>query len=126
MPKPPPIESNQERKKRSSAWGLAIANQLALPGLGTVMAGRRIGYLQLLFSVSGVVLTTAFLFWSIPNLRDWLPPPEDETIVLANFEKWKPWFLIAGLGIVLFFTGWCLALFSSQSIVRKRGTTADP
>ena len=119
MPHPPPLKSDDARKTTSARWGLAIANQFALPGLGTVMAGRKIGYLQLLFSVSGVVLTTTFLIWSVPNLRDWMPPPEDEALILAKFEKWKPWFLVAGAGIVLFFAGWCMALVSSRSIVAQ-------
>ena len=99
---------------------MAVANQLALPGLGTVMAGRKIGYLQLAFSMCGVVLTTTFLIWCVPNLGDWIPTPEDEEVILATWDKWKMWLLVAGLGFTTFLIGWCMALFSSQSIVREQ------
>ncbi len=101
---------------------MAVANQLALPGLGTVMAGRKIGYVQLAFSIGGVLLTTSFLIWCFPNLGDWFPPPVDDDVVLANLKKWLPWLFIAGTGILSFFIGWCMALFSSQSIIRERST----
>ena len=119
-PGPPPLKPGTGTKSRGSAWGMAVANQLALPGLGTIMAGRRIGYVQLAFSACGVLLTTSFLVWCVPNLSDWFPPPDDETILMENFEKWLPWLLIAGSGIVFFFIGWCMALFSSRSIIREQ------
>jgi ABC-type uncharacterized transport system permease subunit len=123
MPQPPPLKpTSAAAKNRSVAWGMVVANQLALPGLGTVMAGRKIGYVQLAFSIFGVLLTTSFLIWCFPNLGDWFPPPEDDAVVMANFEKWQPWFLIAGSGIVSYFIGWCMALFSSQSIVREQSS----
>lgn len=122
MTKPPPLKPSPSAKKAGSAWGMAVANQLALPGLGTVMAGRKIGYVQLAFSICGVLLTTSFLIWCFPNIGDWVPPPEDDAVVMANFKKWLPWFLIAGAGIIFFFIGWCMALFSSQSIIREQST----
>lgn len=123
MQKPPPVSPPSKKKDRFGRWGLAVANQLALPGLGTVMAGRKIGYVQLLFSVSGFILTTAFLIWALPNIGDWIPPSSDENVVIANFEKWKTWFIVAATGIALFFVGWCMALFSSRSIVRNHQQT---
>jgi len=120
MPGPPPLKSSSRTRNRGRAWGIAVANQLALPGLGTVMAGRKIGYVQLAFSVLGVLMTTSFLVWCVPNFGDWFPPPEDDSILMAHLEKWLPWLLIAGTGVLFFGIGWFMALFSSRSIIREQ------
>lgn len=112
-PQPPPLR----KKSRVHSWGLAVANQLALPGLGTVLAGRKIGYVQLLLSAIGLTLTSAFIAWSVPNMGDWLNVPQDDQQILANFEKWKPWLAVAFAGIAIVAVSWIWALFSSRSIL---------
>ena len=49
-----------KRLSQSKAWALAALNQLAFPGAGTVMAGRKIGYAQATIMVAGFVLVMLF------------------------------------------------------------------
>lgn len=114
-PQPPPLKP----KSRVHSWGLAVANQFALPGLGTVLAGRKIGYVQMLLSAIGLVLTSAFLAWSLPNMGDWLNVPQDEQKILANFDKWLPWLVCAFAGMAIIGVSWVWALFSSRSILKE-------
>ena len=58
---------------RQTAWGCFTANQFALPGLGSLAAGRRTGYTQMALALAGLALTgtfgIAFFVWFILALR---------------------------------------------------------
>ena len=43
----------------------AIVNQLAFPGLGTLMMGRRVGYAQAAVMLAGFFLTMGYLLWHL-------------------------------------------------------------
>ncbi|HAV62068.1 MAG TPA: hypothetical protein DCY13_06850 [Verrucomicrobiales bacterium] len=119
---PPPIEQRQSVSGpgRDHAWSLAVINQLALPGFGTYMAGRKTsGIVQMLLSLMGVVSGAAFLFFAISRRADWLNPPDDPDLLLANFEAWKPWLLLGAGGIVVYLIAWCWALATSARVVRR-------
>src|SRR6476620_10583886 len=98
----------------SKAWTCAATNQLAFPGLGTVMAGRKIGYVQAAIMVCGFLLTMYFFCWYIGNLvqapfqTNW-----DDQAFSREVSRQK-WTAIIGAGVCLL--AWCWALFSSLGI----------
>ena len=55
---------------RQTAWGCFTTN-LAVPGFGSLMAGRRSGYAQVVLGIGGMALTTVFglrfLVWYAAN-----------------------------------------------------------
>jgi len=124
---PPPLLPGSKGARRDRAWAVAIANQLALPGFGTVMAGRKIGYIQLGFSVTGVICLTAFLTYAIPHLGELLGqalhPSDNPDDVLDFLANWMPWLLTAVAGVTLFGTAWFWALGTSVKAVRGDSQT---
>lgn len=107
------------RARRERAWGLVIANQLALPGIGSVLAGRKVGWLQLAFSLTGIGCMTVFLAFAIPRMGDWLNPPEDPELVFAVFEKWRPWLMLSVIGIGLVAFSWVWSLGTSRQVLKE-------
>ena len=100
---------------RSIAWGCLTSN-VALPGSGSLMAGRRIGYAQLVFTVSGMILSTLFgiqfILWQLANWSRYHGPNADPDLLeLWLHIRWT----LAGFG--LFVLGLLWALFTSFSIL---------
>ena len=103
----------------ATAWGCLTSN-LAIPGSGTLAAGRRSGYVQGLLAIAGFALTTVFgarfMGWYFANFarlqEEWVDP------FAAAGEVWMAvrW---AVLGMALFALGWLWALGSSLLIVRE-------
>jgi hypothetical protein len=123
-PTPPPLNpagAKNAKSRREQAWVVAIAN-LALPGFGTVMAGRKVGYLQLGLSVLGVICFTVFLTYAIPHLGELLQqlsnPTDDPDDALDFLAHWLPWMAVAFAGIILCVTAWFWALGTSVKGVR--------
>lgn len=112
---------------RLRGWVVAILNQLALPGLGTVMAGRRIGYAQLLLSIAGFVCINLFLVLALPDLsalvKEALRPSDDAFALINLLEKWKLRLALGFAGIVLFGIAWLWALGTSVNAVRGKDKT---
>ena len=108
MPKPLTI---------SKAWSCAAMNQLAFPGIGTVMARRKIGYFQAAIMISGFLLTMYFFCWYIGSLlqapfqNDW-----NETRFYAEVARRK-W--IGIIGGIICAAAWLWALMSSLSIIKE-------
>ena len=103
---------------RQTAWGCFTTN-LALPGFGSLVAGRVTGYAQALLAVGGMMLTLAFgarfLGWYVANWS-WLSG--DQTDVITKLaEVWRAvrWPV---LGIGVFAVGWLWALATSWQILR--------
>jgi len=103
----------------ATAWGCLTSN-LAIPGSGTLAAGRRSGYVQGLLAITGFALTTVFgarfMGWYFANFarlqEEWVDP------FAAAGEVWMAvrW---AVLGMALFALGWLWALGSSLCILRE-------
>ena len=63
------METNRKSLDRNKATAYFGAN-LGLPGLGSIMAGRRItGILQLLIALTGFAMTLVFAVWFIKTWR---------------------------------------------------------
>ena len=94
--------------KRSEAWGCAALNLLLWPGLGTYVAGRRVGgFVQLGLSAAAVVL--AFL-GMVELLLVWMRTED------VNFSGKPLYLFLGGFGLFLFI--WLWAAISSVFIVR--------
>lgn len=112
---------------RDRAWGLVIANQLALPGLGTYLAGRRTaGLLQMILAFAGVIAGGVFLAFAIPHFGDWWNPPDDPDLFLENVGRWIPWLAIGGGGLALFGIAWCWAWGTSAKVMKSSRNPRRP
>jgi hypothetical protein len=97
------------RSQEDFAWACLLANLVGVPGVGTLMARRWEGVVQLLLSIAGGVLLTWWLIAFVAaELREMtLPPVGGPALALALW----------GLG--LFGLGWLWALASSMAVFRR-------
>jgi hypothetical protein len=117
---------------RQTAWGFLTTN-LALPGFGSLLGQRRIGYLQAAVSVSGLVLTltfgTRFVIWYFTNLKTINDTQGDPLSLLGETLIQVRWAL---LGMALFGLALLWALTTSLSLLREakrlegRGGASQP
>jgi uncharacterized membrane protein YuzA (DUF378 family) len=102
---------------RRQGWTCFLVNQLACPGIGTIMAGRRvIGFLQAAVMIVGFCATLAYGLIFLSAVYKFAL---DATI---TEEKWKAmhppaWLGIAGFGLCG--VAWFWALFSSFQILNE-------
>jgi len=101
---------------RERAWACAAMNQLAFPGLGTIMAGRRIGYVQATIMVAGFCLFLGFMLFYFAWFARFMSFGGGEQVDQYGYRSWL-WMLFIGLGLSAF--AWCWALVDSLSIVRQ-------
>ena len=102
---------------RSRAWTCVAMNQLAFPGLGTIMAGRGVGYIQAVVTVIGFFLLTGFMVWCIMDMMGELLGSGLDHEKLAAQHRAYAWTWKVGLG--LFLLAWFWALDSSVRIFRQ-------
>ena len=113
---------------RQTAWGCLTSN-IALPGSGSLMAGRKSGYPQALLGIGGMVLSVIFgvraLLWMLANWSRMHDPAVDQFAVMGEMWQVLRW---AFLGMAIFGLGWLWALASSYGIVRsaKNDSPAPP
>jgi hypothetical protein len=113
---------------RQTAWGCLTANLVGVPGLGSLAAGRRSGYGQMLLSVGGLAISGAFgvrfILWFISNSSQANQGDDAGLEQLGGIWLHLRWAL---LGIVIFVCGWLWALSSSLSILAEaKSSTAKP
>ena len=112
------------RKRPASAWTCTALNQLAFPGLGTILAGRRIGYVQAAVMLLGFVLVMAFMAgWFAALFRLATESGWSEQSYHAQVCAWG-WAGLAGLGLCAL--AWVWSLFSSIAILRQARHTPPP
>ena len=93
------VSSQPKRLSRSKAWALAALNQLAFPGAGTVMAGRKVGYVQAITMVIGFILTMLYLLVVIGGVMNLLiDMNSSETAIEAQRHRYA-WAGKIGLGL---------------------------
>jgi len=108
---------------RGRAWLFAGLNQFAFPGLGTILAGRRIGYVQAVLMFAGFVMTTGFLLWYIFSALCYAANANwTEAMFRAQYEPFQ-WAFRAGL--ILCGVAWAGALCSSLSMLRATKTPSE-
>jgi hypothetical protein len=117
-----PMKTSSDAKplSRTKARNCVLINQLATPGLGSFMAGRRVaGTGQLLLAVAGFVLVIG-----------WFGLVASNTYNLAvNDVEPKPAAWLGEAGGVTFLAAWLWALVTSFQILRsaqEKGLTREP
>ena len=110
---------NRKGLSRQTAWGCLTTN-LALPGFGSILAGRPVGYFQAALCVAGLALTmilgTRFIAWSLANWSRLHGPQADAYAAMVETFRAARGSL---LGIAVFGLSWVWALISSFGIVRS-------
>src|SRR6266852_5377399 len=110
---------NPKPPKRASAWVCAAINQLAFPGLGTILAGRRAGYFQAAIMIAGFCLTMGFMLRVIFCALRGLAAQDANHFA----DQWRPYAWAGKSGLALCLVAWGWALASSISIVRAATKT---
>jgi hypothetical protein len=104
---------------RQTAWGFLTSN-IALPGSGSLMAGRKSGYPQLVLGIGGMILSLIFgvrgLLWMLANWSRMHDPAVDQFEVMGEMWSVLRW---AVLGMAIFGLGWLWALATSYGIVQS-------
>jgi len=102
---------------RQTAWGCLTAN-IAIPGSGSLAAGRPSGYGQLALALVGMILTTTFgvrfIVWALSNWSRLYGPQADPLAGLTEMWAAVRWALV-GMGI--FGLGWLWALATGLQIL---------
>jgi Ca2+/H+ antiporter len=98
---------------RPTARACVLTNLLVLPGLGTLIAGKRTGYAQATLALTGFILT---MLWAVRLIAIW---------IRTNYFPCTidTYFWIGMTGAALFAIGWLWALASSLRILRVARTT---
>lgn len=109
----------RQQLSRQTAWGCLTTN-LAVPGFGSLAAGRAVGYAQALLAVGGMALTAVFaarfFYWYMANSSRLQGPESDPFDAFREMWHVIKWPL---LGMAIFFIGWLWALATSLEIVRS-------
>lgn len=110
---------NRDALTLQTARGCAGTN-LALPGFGSLMAGRRVGYPQAAITVVAFALTLffglKFLAWGVKSWPAINDPETDPVETLRGMWQVGRW---AFLGVALFTGNWLWALMTNISILRS-------
>lgn len=97
-----------------------LMNLAAFPGLGTIMAGRKVGYAQAAMMVAGFVLTMGFLLLYIGCIyRFALSGNWGDADLKSCYQPYR-WMLVTGLPLSI--AAWLWAAFSSWQIVQDNKT----
>jgi hypothetical protein len=115
-PQPPPLKQPAAKANQIPAWLSGLINLLALPGGGTILAGRREGWVQMGLALVGFVLTCV---WATHAIGTWIRTG-DFPCALDGY------LLTAAVGAMLFLIAWLWALASSISIMRQKPTSPRP
>ena len=103
-------------RKRPTAHACLVLNLLALPGLGSFLAGQRLtGLLQMIVALAGSALTVA---WFFRFLLTWLRRgefPMDGT----------SWLGLGLVGVAVFLAAWCWSFATSQALLRQSRSSHD-
>jgi len=93
------------------AWGGLVANLLVLPGLGSLLVGRKVGWIQATLALGGFVLT---LVWLVSFVRAWSS--------LGAFPlDAGPEVKTGLLGLALFAVAWLWSVGTSLSVAWRMG-----
>src|SRR5262245_54977399 len=89
-PPPPPPPLPQPSASRLQRRACVIINQLAFPGLGTIVARRKEGWAQAALMVAGFILSVGFLLWYLYCVGRILQHPEwSETQFKSAYRPYR-------------------------------------
>jgi hypothetical protein len=100
--------TGNEKAERDRAWAAFSANLVVLPGLGSLLMGRRSGWLQAPLALAGLSLSVR---WVVLVLLDWrragaLPDTVPRAGLLLE-------------GVALFALAWLWALATGLAMLRR-------
>jgi hypothetical protein len=102
---------------RRQGWTCFLVNQLACPGIGTIMAGRRvIGFVQAAVMIVGFCTVLAYFAMYLAALYKFAM---DASATEAKWKAMQPpmWMIIGGFGLTA--VAWFWSLFSSFQILHE-------
>lgn len=119
--KPSSTPAHSPAPDRHAAWACTLANLLALPGLGSLTIGRRVGWAQVALALAGFAVT---LHGLVQVLRELLSSPE--FILELTPAVWRT---LTGLAVS--FVAWFWSLFTSLQVhrdvrARRAADVQDP
>ena len=91
------------------AWTSLMTNLLVLPGLGSLLAGRRVGWPQAALALAGFALSTVWLGWFVIAWSRTGSFPLDG----------GPYLPMGLLGVFLFGVSWVWGLLTGLAVVRE-------
>lgn len=121
--------------ERKAAMGCLLVNAIVMPGSGTLYAGRRTGYLQMLLVLAGLGLHIAYLWILLQSVLagggliagDPVAIYEVLSRDLETFNLDHATLLgAAKFGTVLLLTGWGWSILSGILIVREARHAVPP
>jgi hypothetical protein len=118
---PSPSAATVAGPRRFHPWTCAAINLLAFPGLGTVMAGRRWGYVQATIMVVGFVLV--MVFFGVGYAAALQLATDIHWSEQSFYARLRAWGWAGGSGLLLCAVAWGWALASSIAIVRDARKT---
>lgn len=106
-----------KKSSRAKARNAALLNQLATPGLGSLMARRWIaGTGQLLLFLAGFVI---YCLWAIKNLTRYY-----NLMYSDDLPTGIGWNQLASTGVILCVAAWLWSLVTSISLLREASTVS--
>jgi hypothetical protein len=115
---------------RQKAQG-CLATNLAVPGLGSLVGGRKVGVLQIALYLSGFVITICFglrfVYWSLAHWSEYHGPNADTDPLKTLHDLWQharwPFLGVAMCGLAWF---WAMATSRSLFAESKSKNAAGP
>ncbi len=114
-------QKSPDGASRQNAQG-CFATNLAMPGLGSLLGGRKAGLLQLGLGLGGCAITVGcglhFVYWSLAHWSEYHGVNADPDLLKPLRDLWRQarWPL---LGIVMFACAWLWALLTSRSLLAE-------
>ena len=103
-----------------------VGTNLALPGFGSLMAGRKVGYPQAALTVVGFTLTVVFglgfVVFALRNMATFWNPDSDQLELWLELWLRLKWPLL-GFGMVAL--SWLWALTTNSAILREARKAGD-
>jgi hypothetical protein len=109
--KPPPLD-------RSTAWGFLVTNAAA-PGLGSLAAGRAVGYFQFTFGMLGSLLSALALTRILVGWFRLDQSPVSGEDFRRLIALWRGHLVMGAAGFLLFLVSWIWALVTSLHLLRN-------
>jgi hypothetical protein len=112
----PKSPDDPARQKARGYW----ATNLAIPGLGSLVGGRKVGVVQLVLYLSGFAITMVFgirfVNWSLANWSEYHNPNTDPMAALSAMWAHARW---PFLGVAMCLLAWCWSLLTSRSLLAE-------
>jgi hypothetical protein len=111
----PTLQPQPDAKRRLN---LALINQLGYPGVGTVLAGKKIGYTQAALMTLGLAISLIYFYKIlqelVPVLAQMNTLSQDELLALYKPHAW-----IGQTGFAVSLASWIWSLFSTIAILTQ-------